>query len=161
MLKWFKNLIASIDKFNSHQRDVDTLIEMATKLDYLKFKGIQSSDKSILRIFVPYFTIVEYLGHLNEWCDALSNDHIIHLESFHTQIRNIPIASFFLNMDGCYIDEIKTLAAFNDAVSSLALAYRNKLDSDTQTGLDNHNLRHLTPVINNLYELYQTFNEIS
>lgn len=160
MLKWFKKLLSSIDSFNRPQSHIDILIEVAAKLDYLKFKGIQSSDKSILRIYVPYFTIIEYLSEIRKCTNYFRNGNILHLESFPTLIKYVTISSFFLNEDNFYIDEIKAIEQFNKEVLELAKLYKNKLDSENNSGVDNHNMRHLTPLINNLYELYHVFDEL-
>jgi hypothetical protein len=161
MLSIVKKFLANIDRYNHPKREIDQLIELAIKLDPRLFQGIQSSDKSILQLFVPYATVQEYHEEINRSYICLKSGTIIHLETLAAKIHPVALPMFFLDINGFYIHEEKAIQVFNQSVLDFARLYKEKLDSEeTNTGVDRHNLRHMTPLINNLYQLYQAFNNI-
>ena len=156
MLSIVKKFLTNIDRYNHPKREIDQLIDLAIKLDPWHFQGIQSSDKSILTVFVPYDTIQEYHEEINRNYICLKSRTIVRLETFTDKVKSVALPLFFLNVDGCYIDEQRAMRAFNQSVLDFARLYKEKLDSEeTNTGVDRHNIRHMTPVINNLFKLYQ------
>lgn len=161
MFSIVKKFLSNVYRYNLPKREIDQLIDLTIKLDPLSFQGIQSSDKSILQIFVPYDTIQEYCEEIIRAYICLNSNTIIRLETFNNSVKPISLPMFFLDANGCYIDEVKAMSEFNKCVMDLAQLYRDKLDSDeTNTGNDRHNLRHITPMINNLFNLYQEFMRI-
>lgn len=161
MFSIVKKFLTNIDRYNHPKREIDQLIDLAIKLDPGLFQGIQSSDKSILKVFVPYDTIQEYHEEINRSYICLKSQTIIRLETFNDKIKSVALPMFFLNVNGCYIDEERAVYLFNQSVIDFARLYKDKLDAEeTNTGVDRHNIRHMTPVINNLFKLYQDFNNI-
>lgn len=161
MFSFIKKFFTNIERYNHPKRTVDLLLELVTKLDPQVFRGIQSSDKSILQVNVPYLTIATYHEELirNYYC--LKSGYTVSLNSLQNEIRSIPISEFFLNPNGHYIDEVSRMNEFNHVVQDLASLYQEKLDCQDVSGVDAHNLRHLSLIINNLYELYSEFSKIT
>lgn len=156
MFSIVKKFLSNIDRYNHPKREVDQLIDLAIKLDPWHFQGIQSSDKSILQVFVPYDTIQEYHEEINRGYICLKSGTVLRLETFADKIKSVSLPMFFLDVNGCYINEEKMMIKFNQSVLDLARFYQERLDADeTNTGADRHNIRHLTPMINNLLNLYR------
>lgn len=162
MFNVIKKFFTNIERYNHPKRTVDLLLELVTKLDPRDFQGIQSSDKSILYINVPYLTIMAYQEEVTRGYICLKTGVILSLSTLQDNLKSIPISEFFLNPNGCYIDEEARIKAFNNVVRDFANLYQDKLDTEeTNSGVDRHNLRHLSLMISNLYELYREFSKIT
>lgn len=152
MFTFLKRILQSIDKFHTPTL-CEQVLDKLTKLEPSKFKYAQSSNMSLFSVKVPISNIVDYANWLDKYTSQLRHDNVIQPYDINSTIENVSISIFFTNKQGFLIDENIATDLFMDRVYHFANLYKDRSHEIDENFTRDHNLRVLTPILGNLFNL--------